>query len=173
MVRILVIDDDVVLCRLLREHFSEEGLEVTVASLSQEGLKMATQSPPDLILLDIMLPDETGYQTCGKLRRHLQTRGTPIIMMSHAGALPNQRALGQLMGANDFLPKPLNIIDLGDKVHELLGKAYPRRTPVTPHRAEPPQISVDEAFFEPIPAFSTQKINLLPASADLFDETDR
>jgi DNA-binding response OmpR family regulator len=169
MSRILIIDDDVILCRLLTELLTEEGFEVATVSFALEGFRMATENPPDLILLDIMLPDETGFQTCGKLRRHLQTRGIPIIMMSNSGGLLSQQAVAHLMGANDFLPKPLNVIELGDKVHGLLGSKPRHRGLVITHeparRAPQP-----EAYREPRISSEYRKVDLLPASAKLFDD---
>ena len=120
MARLLIIDDDVLLTNLLVEHFTSEGFIVSAAGTAGEGIERVLDNPPDLILLDLMLPDATGYQTCGKLREMPETRTVPIILMTYAARLPVQQALGRLMGANTCLVKPLNLIETSDHVHKLL-----------------------------------------------------
>jgi DNA-binding response OmpR family regulator len=125
MPHLLIIDDDVMLLKLLKDHFTEEGYEVTTAAFAQEGLQKALDRRPDLVLLDLMLPDGTGYQTCIRLRRNLETHSTPIIMMSSVARLPSQHAIGRLMGANAYMVKPLNLIETGDCVRALLNCTLP------------------------------------------------
>src|SRR5581483_4312436 len=100
MKRILIIDDDVVLSGLLKDHLSGQGFEVTSCARADEGFAKATTTEPHLIMLDLMLPDATGYQVCGKLRETPQTRAIPILMMSSSARHPNQQAIGRMMGAS-------------------------------------------------------------------------
>ena len=120
MPSILIIEDDVALSRLLLDHFSQSGFGVRMANCGDEGLSMALQRPPDLILLDVMLPDFTGYQVCGKLRQSTPTQFVPIVMMTAVAGHPRQQALGRLMGANDYLLKPFTIMELFSRVNSLL-----------------------------------------------------
>jgi DNA-binding response OmpR family regulator len=133
MARILIIDDDVSLTNLLKEHFIREGYEVLSAGYAAEGLQLAQQYAPDLIMLDLMLPDSTGFQACGKLRQNWKTHAIPIILMSSSARLPSQHAIAKLMGANATMVKPLNLIETGDFVHSLLERPIaftkPRITP--------------------------------------------
>jgi DNA-binding response OmpR family regulator len=123
MARILVIDDDIPLSRLLEEQLTDQGFEVESAALAKEGLEMAVKSPPDLILLDLMLPDETGFQTCGKLRQNAETQSVPILMMSSVLKIPSQHALGRIMGANDSIEKPFAMSEVTERIHALLNPA--------------------------------------------------
>jgi twitching motility two-component system response regulator PilH len=120
MSRVLVIDDDPSVTRLLEEHLTNEGHEVASAHLAEEGFKRATEAPPELIFLDVMLPDATGFQMVGRLRQNPITQTIPIIMMSGTARYPNQQQIGKSMGANDYILKPFDILELGDRVHHLI-----------------------------------------------------
>ncbi len=67
--RILVIDDDPMITQLLHEHLSEEGYDVVSFHLAEQGYQDAIKNPPDLIFLDVMLPDATGFQTVARFRK--------------------------------------------------------------------------------------------------------
>ncbi len=119
--RVLIIDDDPMITRLLDEHLSNEGYEVASVHMAEQGYQLATQSPPDLIFLDVMLPDATGFQVLGRLRENPVTHGIPIIMMSGTARYPNQMEIGKNMGANAYVVKPFNVIEVGEKARELIG----------------------------------------------------
>src|SRR5437870_1860980 len=110
MARILVIDDDLMVLRLLQEHLSKEGYEVRTVSQAEEGYAVAIKTPPDLILLDVNLPDATGFQMVGRFRKHPVTQAIPIIIMTGTARWPNQQAIGRRMGANDYILKPFDVI---------------------------------------------------------------
>ena len=138
--RVLVIDDDPMITRLLQEHLSEEGYEVTAVHLAEEGFKLATESAPDLIFLDVMLPDATGFQTVARLRKHAATSATPIIMMSGTARNANQLDIAKGMGATEYILKPFDVIAVGEKVGMLVknkpsGKKLP--IPESPHLPTP------------------------------------
>jgi DNA-binding response OmpR family regulator len=106
-----------------------------------------------VILLDLVLPDATGYQMCGTLRQNPQTHSTPIIMMTSAARLPRQQAIGYLMGADACMVKPLNLIEVGDRLHALLGSTpRPREAPANfPVKSDPatgPSKLVFVSYFE-------------------------
>jgi len=84
MARVLIIDDDDMIRRLLQEHLSNEGYDVVAAPTAEEGYLLALADPPDLILLDVNLPDATGFQMCGRFRQNPATKSIPIIMMTGA-----------------------------------------------------------------------------------------
>ena len=94
MARVLIIDDDELVRRLLEEHLSNEGYEIISASMAEDGYALAEESPPDLILLDVNLPDATGFQMCGRFRQNPMTESIPIIMMTDAARWPNQQQIG-------------------------------------------------------------------------------
>jgi CheY-like chemotaxis protein len=120
MSRVLVIDDDPSVTRLLEEHLTNEGHEVTAVHLAEEGFLQATTSPPELIFLDVMLPDATGFQMVGRFRENPITQTIPIIMITGSARFPNQQQIGKSMGADDYILKPFNVLDLGDRVRRLI-----------------------------------------------------
>jgi DNA-binding response OmpR family regulator len=128
MANVLVIDDDPSVTQLLTMHLSDEGHKVRSAHRGQEGLDAALKEPPDLILLDVMLPDITGFQLCTKLRRSTETKRIPIIMMTGVARYPNQRAFAMERGADEYLLKPFEILHLGELVQYYTG---PQRTNYT------------------------------------------
>ena len=140
MARLLIIDDDVPFSLFLQDQFTQAGFQVELAALAREGLDMAAAARPDLILLDLLLPDETGFQTCGKLRKNPRTHSVPVIMMSGALRLPGQHALARLMGANDVVSKPFEIAEILERIHVLLGTQHPTRAVAArPELGRPPQ----------------------------------
>src|SRR3954467_722670 len=110
MANVLVIDDDPSLTHLLSLHLSDEGHRVQAFQRGSDGLDAALREPPDLILLDVMLPDITGFQLCSKLRLNSQTKRIPIIMMTGVARYPNQRAFAMERGADEYLLKPFEIL---------------------------------------------------------------
>ncbi len=120
MAKVLIIDDDSHVSNLLKSHLSEEGYEVVVAHRAIEGLTMADSTSPDLILLDVMLPDATGFQLCKELRRRPKTQGTPILMMSGVARYPNQKEFGLERGANEYILKPFKIFAVGEMVNNYI-----------------------------------------------------
>lgn len=120
MANVLVIDDDFLVAHLLKDHLTNEGHKVTTVHMAEEGFATAVKSPPDLIMLDVNLPDATGFQMCGRLRENPVTRAIPIVMMTGAARFPNQQAIGRQMGANEYILKPFNVVEVGDKIKSLI-----------------------------------------------------
>ena len=161
MTRVLIIDDDGMIRRLLEEHLSNEGYEVMSVSMAEEGYALALASPPDLILLDVNLPDATGFQMCGRLRQNLVTHAIPIIMMTGAARWPNQQEIGKRMGANAYILKPFDVFDLSRRIDALVGSKRPVRIeplPVTAPAPEkldsPPRLLLTGPEVQPGPAVS-------------------
>jgi len=104
---ILVIDDTPEVAALVRAHLELAGYDVRVASCGADGLAAAAAEPPDLILLDVMMPGMNGYEVCQRLREAETTRYVPIIVLS---AVPGRAAMVRALdiGADDFLAKPFH-----------------------------------------------------------------
>jgi DNA-binding response OmpR family regulator len=120
MPRVLIIDDDQTVANLLRSQLTDEGYQVSVAYDGGDGVVQATTSRPDLILLDVFLPDATGFQICSQFRKSEGTRSTPIIMMTGAARYPNQQLYGYQKGANEYIFKPFNIEEVDRLIHKYL-----------------------------------------------------
>lgn len=108
---ILVIDDDPVIRRILTKSLADAGYQVTSAATGTEGLALAREKMPNLILVDVMMPEMDGYQVCNHLRQDPQTMNMPIIMLT---ALDETESVvkGLRTGADDYMIKPFEIEEL-------------------------------------------------------------
>ena len=120
--RILVVDDDKNICELLRLYLEKEGFNVILAFDGAEGVSKFTKENPDLILLDIMMPNMDGWQVCREIRK---TSECPIIMLSAKGETID-KVLGLELGADDFVVKPFDSKEVVARI-----KAILRRTSQT------------------------------------------
>ena len=117
--KILVVDDTDTNIKLLRALLKGAGYEVVTATCGQEGLTAATTEHPDLILLDIMMPDLTGYEVCQRLRASPETRQTPIVFLTALHEMEDH-VKGMDVGGDDVLTKPINKLELLTRVKSLL-----------------------------------------------------
>jgi DNA-binding response OmpR family regulator len=116
MATVLIIDDDVQVTRLLETFLKEEGHRVEIAHRAQDGMAMAFSDKPDVIMLDVMLPDATGFQVCSRLRQNQVTQSVPIIMMSGVATNETQHGFARQRGADEYIHKPFQVIEVGDLV---------------------------------------------------------
>jgi DNA-binding response OmpR family regulator len=114
---ILIVEDDPALLRGLADNFSMQGYEVRTATDGNAGLASALAAPPDLVLLDIMLPKLSGYEVCRQLRT--QKFAAPIIMLTAKGQ-EEEIVRGLELGADDYVTKPFSIRELSARVKALL-----------------------------------------------------
>lgn len=117
--QILVIDDDDKLTHLLQIFLSRNGFEVAVANSGQDGLKLAYQAHPDLIILDVMMPGMDGMMTCERLR---EISDIPIVMLTAKGT--EEDIVGGLeRGADDYIVKPFRVSELLARIKAVLRRA--------------------------------------------------
>lgn len=128
MPRLLMIDDDRTLAMLLRSVLAAHGYELDWADRPSSGLPKLQQHP-DLLLLDVMLPERDGFDVCRELRA--AGNPIPIIMLTGRGA-DTDRIQGLKLGADDYLPKPFNHLELIARVEAVLRRQGAWNTPVTP-----------------------------------------
>lgn len=123
MPRVLVVDDEESLRDILTIALADFcGWEVTTAGNGQEGLSLAVQTEPDVILLDVMMPHMDGPTTLGLLRSHRTTAGIPVIFLTaKAQRSEVERLMG--LGAAGVLTKPFDPLALPNQIHSLLGGA--------------------------------------------------
>lgn len=115
----LVIEDDKNIAELLRLYLEKDGFEVSIASDGGQGLRLAADVEPDVILLDIMLPVMDGWQVCKEIRR---TSQVPIIMLTAKGETYD-KVSGLEMGADDYITKPFEVKELIARIHAVMRRA--------------------------------------------------
>ena len=121
LARILIIEDDTTLCSQLGELLRGQGYATRCSHLGEDGLVMALEEQPDLVLLDVLLPDISGLVVLRRLREQQQT---PVIMLTACGA-EEERIRGLRHGADDYLPKPFNITELQLRIDAVLRRTRP------------------------------------------------
>jgi DNA-binding response OmpR family regulator len=119
--RILLVDDDVALARLLAEFLTLQGFGVETLHSGEEALARIAHDPPDLLVLDVMLPGISGFET---LRRLRETHDLPVIMLTARGE-ESERILGLMGGADDYLPKPCSPLELAVRIRTVLKRTRP------------------------------------------------
>jgi DNA-binding response OmpR family regulator len=120
--RILVVEDDRKLSEFIAAELTLEGYQVTVANSGFEGLTIARDTPPDLMILDWMLPEISGLDVCLRLRN--TGCKIPIIMLTAKDEVPD-RITGLNAGADDYLTKPFSIAELLARINARLRRMYP------------------------------------------------
>ncbi len=116
MATILVVDDEAVIVDSINYSLTREGYSVITAADGREALALFEKTKPDLVLLDLMLPELDGWQVCRKLR---ETSSVPIIMLT-ARSDELDRILGLEIGADDYLPKPFSFRELLARIRAML-----------------------------------------------------
>jgi two-component system, OmpR family, response regulator MprA len=124
---ILVVDDDRRITEVLRRALAYEGYSVDVALRGDEALQRAIEHPPDLVVLDIMLPGIDGLEVCRRLRA--SGNQVPILMLTAKDSIPD-RVAGLDTGADDYLVKPIELEELQARVRALLRRRNPEQTEV-------------------------------------------
>jgi two-component system response regulator RpaA len=116
--RILVIEDDMAISELVKINLELLGHQVVTAPDGIKGLAMAQQNAPDLIVLDVMMPDLDGFTVCQRLRQNPKTNSIPVLMLT-ALSTTKDKVAGFDAGADDYLPKPFDTPELQVRVRAL------------------------------------------------------
>jgi DNA-binding response OmpR family regulator len=117
--KILVVDDKAELRRLLKAYLSQEGYQVVEAGDGQQALYVARYEKPDLILLDLMMPEMSGYEF---MQAYGREADTPIILLT-ARLEESDKVLGLELGADDYMTKPFSMRELTARIHAVLRRA--------------------------------------------------
>lgn len=118
--RVLIIDDDVRLSAMLADYLAEGGLVVSRANDGESGLQALSREPPDIVVLDLMLPGIDGLETC----RRIRARHDVSILMLTAKGDETDRIVGLELGADDYLPKPFNPRELLARLRAILRRGH-------------------------------------------------
>ncbi|MEO7802921.1 MAG: response regulator [Actinomycetota bacterium] len=124
--RILVAEDDADTYAFIEITLRLDGFEITHAPDGEAAVKAAVENPPDLLLLDVMMPGMNGFEVCKRLRRDPRTRNLPIIMLT-SKSLPADRVLGLTNGADDYILKPCEPVELVARVSSTLRRTREMR----------------------------------------------
>lgn len=142
MQRILIIEDESDLAELLDFNLRQAGFAVTVAHDGAEGLAVALAAPPDLVILDLMLPGLLGTEICRRLRGMPVTAGMPILMLTARGE-EGDRVAGFEAGADDYVVKPFSVREVVLRVRALLRRGADSPDEVKALQIGPLRIDVD------------------------------
>ena len=133
--KILIIDDDVDTLKLVGLMLQRQGYDISAASNGEQGLVKAFAEKPDVILLDLMMPDMDGYEVARRLRKNEPTKSTPILMFTARSQLDDKVA-GFEVGADDYLTKPTHPSELQAHVRALLERGSLAKVEVPAAAAE-------------------------------------
>lgn len=126
---LMVVEDDADLANLVAHHLRREGFDVVCVRDGAEAVEAARKAPPQLVILDLMLPGLPGLEVCRRLRQGRGTAGVPIIMLT-AKASETDRVVGLEVGADDYVTKPFSPRELVARVRAVLRRGT--------HEAAPP-----------------------------------
>jgi DNA-binding response OmpR family regulator len=126
--QILIVEDDVDLAEMLNAYFRVQGYEILTATWGEDAVRVAQEMVPDVVLLDIRLPDIDGYEVCRQIRQHRRTKEIPIIFLTEKRERSDKLA-GLELGAVDYITKPFDIQELRLRVRNTLRRST--RPPLT------------------------------------------
>ena len=116
---IFVVDDDLKLCNLLKDYLSKFDFNVTSTTSPNEALDLINKKTPDLVILDVMMPEMNGFDLCKEIRK---VSSVPIIMLTARGEVTD-RIVGLELGADDYLPKPFEPRELVARIQTILRRS--------------------------------------------------
>jgi DNA-binding response OmpR family regulator len=126
MKKVLVVDDDVDFCEATKLLLDSKGYEVILAHDGKEGLEKVRAARPDLVILDVMMPEMNGYDVCVVLKADGELRKTPVILLTavdqHLFKTTYTQAMGLMTEADDYIAKPVEPQDLVKRVEVWLNK---------------------------------------------------
>lgn len=139
---ILVIEDDYIVARTIERSLQSDEFNVNLASRGEKGMFLARQSPPDLVILDIIMPDMDGIEVCKAMRADPRLASIPILFLT-AKVKPQDKIEGFNAGGDDYLCKPFNVDELILRVRAILRRTLP------PPGTQDEQMDSEEAPYTP------------------------
>ena len=120
MAKILVVDDDIHATTLFETLLTAKGYEAIIVNDSSVAVEVAKSTKPDLIILDLMMPEPNGFEVCKTLRKNRKFSQTPIVIFTAMGDSESKETAFEA-GADEFLTKPFRVEDLIQKIKTLIG----------------------------------------------------
>ncbi len=118
---ILLIDDETTLLKVVSRRLVKEGFRMLTAESGEEGLRLAEEELPDLILLDIMMPKMKGWDVCARLKANPKTASIPVVFLTALGLADHVKA-GMDLGAEDYVVKPFAPGELKERITVCLAR---------------------------------------------------
>jgi two-component system response regulator MprA len=171
MTRVLVVEDTPEIVRLVQRSLLLEGYQVEIAMDGRTALAAIRDNPPDLVVLDVMLPDINGLEICKRVRATEHAAGqppTPILMLTALDAV-DDRVFGLEAGADDYLPKPFAITELMARVKALLRRAQVAPAPATAASLPDATLRYDDLALDPGSRIVTRGERAVTLTAREFD----
>ena len=162
--RVLVAEDERDVAELIRYTLTREGFEVIIATNGADALRQAQEARPDLVLLDLMLPQVNGWELCRRLKQDPATRAVPVIMLT-ARSEEGDKVLGFELGADDYVTKPFSTRELVARVRAVVRRTRPPETEERRHRIKVGDLLVDRQRFEV--TVGGQPVGLTPKEFEL------
>ena len=125
--KIVVIEDEEDILEVIAYNLKREGFDVTTSTSGEDGLAKIERSAPNLVILDLMLPEIDGLDLCRKLKADPVTQGVPIIMVTAKGE-ESDVVLGLGMGADDYMVKPFSLAELSARLRALMRRGHPHES---------------------------------------------
>lgn len=160
--RILVVDDEPPIREILKFQLENSGFQVRCAEDGEEGLQMVSEDPPDLVLLDLMIPHMDGYEVCRRIKGDYGTRHIPVIILTARGEL-DEKLKGLENGANDYVTKPFSMPELLMRVKNVLNWSQSQRE-ANPLTGLPGNVSIEREL--------TQRIESAAPFAFIYTDID-
>jgi DNA-binding response OmpR family regulator len=164
MKKILLVEDDKQISEMLHLHFNAPAYHLTSCEKGREAVTLAIKEKYDLIILDIMLPDISGWEVCKQLR--MQEYNTPVIMLTSLGE-ESDKVLGLELGADDYITKPFSILELMARTKALLRRTEQSKPD---DNSSPREISFKDIHIDKIKRKATirnERLDLTPKEFDL------
>ena len=164
MKTILIVDDKTSVQRLIADYLTENGFRAVVSNNGREALYVARHEKPDLVLLDIMMPEMDGYEFMRYFRKE---RNTPVIMLT-AKVAETDKVIGLELGADDYVTKPFGMAELVARIRAVLRR-------VTEDVQSPEILRVNDVTLDKkthLVTIGTRQIELTPSEFDLLGNHD-
>jgi response regulator RpfG family c-di-GMP phosphodiesterase len=170
--RVVIVEDDQASADVLQRRLQANGMVVSVAHDGRTGIELVEELLPDLVLLDVMLPDTDGYDVCLRIKSNTSTSPIPVIFLSARGEVVD-KVRGLSCGAADYITKPFQAAELLARIDAVLGQS---RSPRAPRLGRPPERAPGERFQARVAiadaAVREHVEQLLLSRFDLADATD-
>jgi len=145
--RVLVVEDEQDVAELIRYNLTREGYEVVVASNGADALKSARELLPEVILLDIMVPQLNGWEVCRRLKQEADTSAIPVIMVT-GRVEEGDKVLGFELGADDYVTKPFSPRELVARIRAVVRRGRPAESGAKKTRLKAGELQIDRERFE-------------------------